>query len=57
MRDRLSELEDKCQAARILLAPLERLIPIDDDMDTDADMLVPWDEDSEPRLNREVGFD
>ncbi len=47
LRDRLFELEHNFKTARILLAPLERLMPIEEDTDIEGGMFVPWDEDFE----------
>lgn len=53
VRSRLAELEEKIDAARILLAPLERLISIDKDAGSDEKMLVAYDEEFEPRILNE----
>lgn len=55
----LSELEDKLEAARLLLAPFERLTVIEgdaDDMDLEDGMIVAVDEHFTPRLFEEHSF-
>ena len=50
LRQQLFDMEDKLQAARILLAPLERLTVYDDEDSDEHDMVVAWDEDIVPRI-------